>query len=81
MTEHNVAPSHAEKRAPLMPPGAEELLQALDHLDAAYELAVPLDAKVCEHIHLAREQAQRTAGFMIFQYQRRLRDARNDGDQ
>lgn len=53
----------------------EKMLAALDHLDTAYELVVSIDAKVCEHIHLARETLTSTAGIQLMRLKRGERQA------
>jgi len=55
------------------PEAAEKLLRALDHLDAAYEEAKSVNAEVCGHIHLARVEAERDAGRIIFAAERSAR--------
>lgn len=69
----------AETQA-VVPPDAEKLLTALDHLDAAYDLAAGVYAPISDHIHLAREEAKRHAGHLIYEASVRARQsARIDG--
>lgn len=63
-----------DKRPARVPPDAEKLLEAMDHIDAAYELCKSVNGQVCSHLHMAKAEAERFAGMLIFQHERRLRN-------
>lgn len=63
-----------DERPARVPPDAEKLLEAIGHIEAAYDLCKSVDAQVNSHLHMAKVEAERKAGMLIFQHERRLRN-------